>query len=305
MKALISGVPGFVTYAAVRSGDGGVTVTVCEDKAGTDESSRRQRSGSRRTSARRPIRPRSPRGTRSCSSTPREEPRARASKPTGARTRAPPEPSFIRADVRRPERQVPAAYVSTVRSTRRALPDRIASTSPGVELGQRLAEQRQVRDLLQPARGRLDEAVEVRADADVGHRAGGRGGSRRCGGAGPRRSPPAPRVLVADPVVELVLGEDQADHAAARGDLADRLLGQVVGLAAEAERRVRCDDRERLGVGAALPVELRRAARTSRPARPARMWLTSTRMRSRYIARTAASPRSVRPAPAGWGKIVL
>ncbi|MEO8690647.1 MAG: hypothetical protein ABI611_20815 [Solirubrobacteraceae bacterium] len=41
MKALISGVPGFVSYAAVRSGDGGVTVTVCEDKAGTDESSRR------------------------------------------------------------------------------------------------------------------------------------------------------------------------------------------------------------------------------------------------------------------------
>ena len=41
MKALISGVPGFVSYAAVRSGEGGVTVTVCEDKAGTDESSRR------------------------------------------------------------------------------------------------------------------------------------------------------------------------------------------------------------------------------------------------------------------------
>jgi hypothetical protein len=41
VKALIGGVPGFVTYAAVRSGDGGVTVTVCEDKAGTDESSRR------------------------------------------------------------------------------------------------------------------------------------------------------------------------------------------------------------------------------------------------------------------------
>ncbi len=41
VKDLISGVPGFVTYAAVRSGDGGVTVTVCEDKAGTDESSRR------------------------------------------------------------------------------------------------------------------------------------------------------------------------------------------------------------------------------------------------------------------------
>jgi hypothetical protein len=41
VKALISGVPGFVNYAAFRSGDGGVTVTVCEDKAGTDESSRR------------------------------------------------------------------------------------------------------------------------------------------------------------------------------------------------------------------------------------------------------------------------
>ena len=41
IQDLIGGVPGFVTYSAVRSGDGGVTVTVCEDKAGTDESSRR------------------------------------------------------------------------------------------------------------------------------------------------------------------------------------------------------------------------------------------------------------------------
>jgi hypothetical protein len=41
VKALISGVPGFVNYAAIRDGEGGVTVTVCEDKAGTDESSRR------------------------------------------------------------------------------------------------------------------------------------------------------------------------------------------------------------------------------------------------------------------------
>jgi len=40
VKALMTGVPGFVSYAAVRSGDGGVAVTVCEDKAGTDESSR-------------------------------------------------------------------------------------------------------------------------------------------------------------------------------------------------------------------------------------------------------------------------
>jgi hypothetical protein len=41
VKALISGVPGFSSYAAFRSGDGGTTVTICEDKAGTDESSRR------------------------------------------------------------------------------------------------------------------------------------------------------------------------------------------------------------------------------------------------------------------------
>jgi hypothetical protein len=41
VKALISGVPGFSSYAAFRSGDGGMTVTICEDKTGTDESSRR------------------------------------------------------------------------------------------------------------------------------------------------------------------------------------------------------------------------------------------------------------------------
>jgi hypothetical protein len=41
VRALISGVPGFVSYTALRSGAGGVTVTVCEDKTGTDESSRR------------------------------------------------------------------------------------------------------------------------------------------------------------------------------------------------------------------------------------------------------------------------
>jgi hypothetical protein len=41
VKALIGGVPGFVSYLAVPTGDTGVTVTVCQDKAGTDESSRR------------------------------------------------------------------------------------------------------------------------------------------------------------------------------------------------------------------------------------------------------------------------
>jgi hypothetical protein len=34
-------VPGFISYTAFRVGDGGTTVTVCEDKAGTDESTRR------------------------------------------------------------------------------------------------------------------------------------------------------------------------------------------------------------------------------------------------------------------------
>jgi hypothetical protein len=41
VKDLIGGIPGFVSYTAVRTGEGGVTVTVCQDKAGTDESSRR------------------------------------------------------------------------------------------------------------------------------------------------------------------------------------------------------------------------------------------------------------------------
>jgi len=41
VKSLLSSVPGFVSYAAFRSGDGGVTVTICQDKDGTDESNRR------------------------------------------------------------------------------------------------------------------------------------------------------------------------------------------------------------------------------------------------------------------------
>jgi hypothetical protein len=41
VKELISGVPGFVSYQAIRDGDSGITVTVCEDKAGTDESTTR------------------------------------------------------------------------------------------------------------------------------------------------------------------------------------------------------------------------------------------------------------------------
>ena len=41
VKDLMGGVPGFVSYTAVRSGEGGLTVTVCQDKTGADESSRR------------------------------------------------------------------------------------------------------------------------------------------------------------------------------------------------------------------------------------------------------------------------
>jgi hypothetical protein len=41
VKELLTGVPGFVSYAAFRSDGGGTTVTMCQDKAGTDESSRR------------------------------------------------------------------------------------------------------------------------------------------------------------------------------------------------------------------------------------------------------------------------
>jgi hypothetical protein len=41
VRSVISGVPGFVSYVAFRTGGGGAAVTVCQDKGGTDESSRR------------------------------------------------------------------------------------------------------------------------------------------------------------------------------------------------------------------------------------------------------------------------
>ena len=40
VEQLIRGVPGFVAYYVIRSGDGGATVTVCQDQAGTTESVR-------------------------------------------------------------------------------------------------------------------------------------------------------------------------------------------------------------------------------------------------------------------------
>jgi hypothetical protein len=41
VKEIISDVPGFISYVAFRQGDGATTVTACEDKAGTGESSKR------------------------------------------------------------------------------------------------------------------------------------------------------------------------------------------------------------------------------------------------------------------------
>jgi len=38
VESLIRAVTGFVSYSLVRTADGGASVTVCQDKAGTDES---------------------------------------------------------------------------------------------------------------------------------------------------------------------------------------------------------------------------------------------------------------------------
>lgn len=38
VESLIRSVSGFVSYSLVRTDDGGVSVTVCRDKAGTDQS---------------------------------------------------------------------------------------------------------------------------------------------------------------------------------------------------------------------------------------------------------------------------
>ena len=38
VESLIRVVQGFVAYSLIRTDDGGVSVTVCQDKAGTDES---------------------------------------------------------------------------------------------------------------------------------------------------------------------------------------------------------------------------------------------------------------------------
>ena len=43
VESLIRSVKGFVSYALVRTGDGGFSVTTCQDKAGTDESVQKAR----------------------------------------------------------------------------------------------------------------------------------------------------------------------------------------------------------------------------------------------------------------------
>lgn len=43
VEALIRGVTGFVAYTLVQTSDGGISVTVCQDKAGADESVQRAR----------------------------------------------------------------------------------------------------------------------------------------------------------------------------------------------------------------------------------------------------------------------
>ena len=41
VEEILSSVPGFVAYHAIRSGDSLVTVSVCRDRSGTDETTRR------------------------------------------------------------------------------------------------------------------------------------------------------------------------------------------------------------------------------------------------------------------------
>ena len=40
VEAVMRSVPGLVSYTLVRSGEGGIAMTVCDDKAGAEESTR-------------------------------------------------------------------------------------------------------------------------------------------------------------------------------------------------------------------------------------------------------------------------
>jgi hypothetical protein len=41
VESLMRSVNGFVSYSMIRTGDGGITITACQDKAGTDDSVRK------------------------------------------------------------------------------------------------------------------------------------------------------------------------------------------------------------------------------------------------------------------------
>jgi hypothetical protein len=43
VEKIIRSVKGFVSYALIKTADGGISVTVCNDKAGTDESLQKAR----------------------------------------------------------------------------------------------------------------------------------------------------------------------------------------------------------------------------------------------------------------------
>ena len=62
VEQLIRGVPGFVSYCLVRTADGGFSVSVFQDRAGTEESNRRAADWIRQNAPRwRGARPRSSR----------------------------------------------------------------------------------------------------------------------------------------------------------------------------------------------------------------------------------------------------
>ena len=57
VERLLRGVQGFHSYTLFRTQDGGVTVTVCDDRAGTEESSRVAREWVRENAAHLSVQP--------------------------------------------------------------------------------------------------------------------------------------------------------------------------------------------------------------------------------------------------------
>ena len=95
------------------------------------------------------------------------------------------------------------------------------------------------------------------------------------------------RVRAPDAVVDLVLGEDQPDHAAAGGDLGDRAVGEVVVLARRSGSRR----------GRPSPARRRRAARRSPRSRPRACGRCRRRRRSRCTRAPRPRRARLRPTP--------